>query len=623
MNEPTRSTYPPSTPGFEWLMASLAALLVGGLDLDIWAHSHGKVDQSFFTPWHAVLYGAMALNGIVLGIVVARNVLQKKYPWQRALPEGYGLSLVGVIAFAIGGVLDLAWHTLFGIEEDIQALLSPTHLILATSAALILTGPLRSAAIRIGASAPASWRTLGPMVLSVCSVFTLLGLFSQFAHPMIGLFGVKREAEPVHNAIFLTRIDGTGQTRLTVDPAADDWGAAVSPDGSRIVYRKADPKKGFSDLYVAKIDGSGATRITHSGRHDTQPAWSPDGRSIVYISAPAGTSGDYSLDIVPAKGGTARVLTSGRATLDGPSWSPQGTTIAFGSRKDEHNWLAMIPARGGQTTWPTAGVDGSWPAWSPDGKSIAFALDFGSGTSSIYVMDAAGVSARRISPLSDGNDLYPAWSPDGAFIAYTSTDRDVPQVLVMRADGSHATDATRNLGLDAEKPSWLRTGALIFSGAGNPRIHESQSQGFGLGSVLLQTVLTMAFLLLMIRRWGVPAGALTVVLMFNALAMVIVSDYYFLLWGVLAAGIIADIVVAFLGRRVSDGIAFYAFSFATALLLAAAYEAALAVHAGLSWPPNIILGAPVIAGVAGLLLAFAFRSPLAKGPAGLQVDARG
>src|ERR1700731_2646349 len=134
MNEPTRSTYPRSTPGFEWLMASLAALLVGGLDLDIWAHSHGKVDESFFTPWHAVLYGSMALNGIVLGIVAARNVVQKHYPMRRSLPAGYGLSLVGVIAFSVGGGLDLIWHTLFGIEEDVQALLSPTHILLAVSA---------------------------------------------------------------------------------------------------------------------------------------------------------------------------------------------------------------------------------------------------------------------------------------------------------------------------------------------------------------------------------------------------------------------------------------------------------------------------------------------------------
>lgn len=595
-------------------MGVLAVLLIGGLDLDIWAHSHGKVDQSFFTPWHAVLYGAMALNGIVLGVVMARNVLQKKYSWRHALPLGYGLSLIGVIAFAIGGVLDLAWHTLFGIEEDVQALLSPTHLILATSAALIFTGPLRSAAIRIGSSAPARWRDLGPMVLSVCAVFTLLGLFTQFAHPMIALFGVKSTAQPVYNTVFRTRADGSGQTRLIVDPTADDWAAAVSPDGKHIVYRRADPDTSVSDLYVANVDGSHATRITNSGRHDTQPGWSPDSKSIVYVSAPASTSGDYSLDVVSSTGGAVRVLTTGGATLNGPAWSPDGKTIAFGSRKEEHSWVALMPAAGGPTTWPTAGVDGSWPAWSPDGKTIAYALDVGSGTSSIYTMDAAGVAAKRLSPFSDGSDLYPAWSPDGKSIAFTTTEHDVPQVFVMRADGSHLVDATRNPALDAEKPSWTRTGDLVFSGAGNPRVHESQSQGFGLGSVLLQTLLTMAFLLLIVRRWRVPFGALTVVLVFNALAMVIVSDYYFLLWGVLVVGIVADLAAAFLGARVADGSVFYTFAFGTAFLLAAAYEVSIWLHAGMGWPPNIVLGTPIISGVAALLLAYAFRPPLAAEP---------
>lgn len=616
MKGTTQRSNPPSTPAFDWLMGALAALLIGGLDLDIWAHSHGKVDQSFFTPWHAALYGAMAINGIVLGLVMARNVLQRGYPWRQALPEGYGLSLVGVIAFAVGGLLDLAWHTFFGIEADIEALLSPTHLLLATSAALILTGPLRSAAVRIGSSTSAGWRDLGPMVLSVAAVFTLLGLFTQYAHPLVDLFGVKSAVPQARGSIFLTRVDGTHETRLTMDSVRDDWGAAVLPDGKRIVYRKADPKTGASDLYVADIDGSRAARITHSGRHDTQPAWSPDGKSIVYISAPAGSSGDYSLDIVSATGGVARVLTSGVATLDGPAWSPDGTTIAFGSRKNEHDAIALIPAVGGAVTWLNAGIDGSWPAWSPDGKAIAFNRNFGSGAASIYIMDAGGVAAKRISPLGDVDVFYPAWSPDGRFIAYTSSGRGAAQVFVMRADGSQASDATRNPALDAEKPSWTRTGALVFSGVGQQREDRTQNQGFGIGSILLQTLLTMAFVLLVVRRWRVPVGALTIILTFNALAMVIVSDQYFLLWGVVAVGIAADVAGVVLGARVADGWPFYAFAFGTALLLAAAYESAVALYAGLGWPPNIIFGMPVIAGVAGLLLAYAYRSPLARGPAG-------
>src|SRR5690349_306769 len=42
--------------GFDRLMMVLCCWFVGGLYLDGWAHDHGMVDKTFFTPWHAVLY---------------------------------------------------------------------------------------------------------------------------------------------------------------------------------------------------------------------------------------------------------------------------------------------------------------------------------------------------------------------------------------------------------------------------------------------------------------------------------------------------------------------------------------------------------------------------------------
>lgn len=35
---------------FDWLMVVLSTFFVSGLLLDGWAHAHGKVDNSFFTP---------------------------------------------------------------------------------------------------------------------------------------------------------------------------------------------------------------------------------------------------------------------------------------------------------------------------------------------------------------------------------------------------------------------------------------------------------------------------------------------------------------------------------------------------------------------------------------------
>lgn len=46
-----------------------------------------------------------------------------------AIPAGYSLGLLGVIIFALGGLGDMWWHTVFGIERDVATLLSPTHLM--------------------------------------------------------------------------------------------------------------------------------------------------------------------------------------------------------------------------------------------------------------------------------------------------------------------------------------------------------------------------------------------------------------------------------------------------------------------------------------------------------------
>lgn len=128
---------------FDWIVIVLCTLLVGGIYLDGWAHAHGKVDSTFFTPWHAVLYAGFAIAGAFLAVNLVRNRI-KGYPWLEALPPGYSVSLLGAVIFAVGGVLDMIWHILFGIEMSVDALLSPTHLMLALGVVLMVTGPLRA-----------------------------------------------------------------------------------------------------------------------------------------------------------------------------------------------------------------------------------------------------------------------------------------------------------------------------------------------------------------------------------------------------------------------------------------------------------------------------------------------
>ncbi len=167
--------------GFDWLMVFLSTVFVGGLFLDGWAHNHGKVDQSFFTPWHAFFYGGFLLTGAALICVVLLN-RSRGYGLAQAIPTGYRTSLAGLFVFAAGGVGDLAWHTAFGIEDGVEALFSPTHLLLGIGISLIVTGPLRAAWNATGRNS--NWRTLGPALLSTSLLITTFSFFMMFAHPV-------------------------------------------------------------------------------------------------------------------------------------------------------------------------------------------------------------------------------------------------------------------------------------------------------------------------------------------------------------------------------------------------------------------------------------------------------
>src|SRR5919201_3885658 len=79
-------------------------------------------------------------------------------------------------------IADMTWHLLFGIEANVEALLSPTHLILALGMTLILTGPLR-AAWRRADEAVGMWTAQWPMLLSLTFMFSMLTFFTQYAHP--------------------------------------------------------------------------------------------------------------------------------------------------------------------------------------------------------------------------------------------------------------------------------------------------------------------------------------------------------------------------------------------------------------------------------------------------------
>jgi hypothetical protein len=170
-----------ATASFEWTVIALCTWLLGGAYLDAWAHRHLARLETFFTPWHALLYSGLFATLAFLAVSALRNQA-RGHSVRSLLPSGYGLSLVGCAIFGIAGVIDMAWHLRFGIEVSLAALISPPHLLLMSSLALIVSGPLRAAWHRPVALAP--WTA----VISAALLLSMFTFFEQFDQPLANVW---------------------------------------------------------------------------------------------------------------------------------------------------------------------------------------------------------------------------------------------------------------------------------------------------------------------------------------------------------------------------------------------------------------------------------------------------
>lgn len=123
---------------------------------------------------------------------------------------GFGGARLGLVLFALGGLGDAAWHSALGVERGIDALLSPTHLLLFLGLFLILTAPVQAARAAPD-SPPRPWMLAG----SVIAATALVGFFLNFVWGL-GVAAFAREAyDPVTNAGETAVIAGVASTLVT------------------------------------------------------------------------------------------------------------------------------------------------------------------------------------------------------------------------------------------------------------------------------------------------------------------------------------------------------------------------------------------------------------------------
>ncbi|HJW62265.1 MAG TPA: hypothetical protein VJ849_02105, partial [Actinomycetes bacterium] len=209
------ATGAPDRPRASWGDDLAAALLgtwvVVGLFLDGWAHVNQPGLETFFSRWHAVFYLGFAVSTVVLARLVARHQRGRFDP--ALVPAGYGLGLVGVVLFVAGGVADGAWHTMFGVETGVAALLSPSHLLLLSGGLLMVTSPVRSAWSSPDLPARSPARSLLPALWATALTTAVVLFFFQYLSAFVSRAPSMAEADGP--AGLLTTIVGVASVLVT------------------------------------------------------------------------------------------------------------------------------------------------------------------------------------------------------------------------------------------------------------------------------------------------------------------------------------------------------------------------------------------------------------------------
>jgi len=258
--------------------------------------------------------------------------------------------------------------------------------------------------------------------------------------------------------------DGRDNRPLTTG-AANDSGAAWSPDGKRLAWVAAEDGK--SQIFVRWMNSAESAAITHLTQSPHGLSWSPDGKWIAFTMRVPAADSPLAQMPAPPKGAEwaapARVIDRVIYRMDGGGYIDPGYTQVF-----------VIAADGGAPRQVTQGKHNFMdvPAWTADGKALIVSSNFNEDweyeplESEIYRVD---VDSGAVTQLTErkGPDHEAVVSPDGKRLAYVGFDDNGKpyqggHLYTLDLASGKSRVLTPDFDFDIDEPSWDGNRGLFF-----------------------------------------------------------------------------------------------------------------------------------------------------------------
>jgi Tol biopolymer transport system component len=224
-------------------------------------------------------------------------------------------------------------------------------------------------------------------------------------------------------------------------------GVAWSSDERRIVFSSESNNGALWETSLARPSQIEMLPVGH----DASDLAAAPGSRLAYVQGSTNVN-IWRLDLFASPPQVRKLVTSSREQL-APSISPDGSEIAFASTRSGASeiWVCDADGSNAQKVTDFRHTSTGTPRWSPDGKLIAFDSRAG-GEANVYVVDPRGGVPHKVNIDMHGNNV-PSWSHDGAWIYFVNgEDTHNSTVWKVPSNGGHAVQIAARAAFPLESP---------------------------------------------------------------------------------------------------------------------------------------------------------------------------